>query len=96
MLYYSWFSGHGRAILADDFGVEDPFGLAPGVIVHRIVAAGYTPAVERPKSEPLPTIGTVTEVEREGLIYLVAVSRDAEEISVQERRPRPDAYDPVE
>ncbi len=94
MLYCSWFSGHGRAILADDLGAEDPFGLAPGDIVDRIVAAGYVPAADRPRSEPFRTLGSVTEVEREGLVYLVAVSRDAEEISVQERRA--DAYDPVE
>ncbi len=27
---FSWFHGHGRAILADDLDAEDPFGLAPG------------------------------------------------------------------
>ncbi len=56
--------------------------------------AGWTPVVDRPQSKPFRSFGTVTEVECEGLVYLVAVSRDAEEISVQERRE--DAYDPVE
>ncbi len=92
MPYYSWF--HGRAVLADDLGAVDPFGLAPGEIVDRIGAAGYTPAVERPQAEPFRSIGTVTEVEHEGLSYLVSVGRDAEEIGVQERRD--EAYDLVE
>ena len=48
------------------------------------MAAGYTPAVERPQSGPFRSLGTVTEVEREGLVYLVSVGRDAEEIGVQE------------
>ena len=96
MLYYSWYSGHGRAILADDLDAEDPFGLAPGAILGRVVEAGYVPAVDHPRAEPFRALGTVTEVECEGLVYLVAVSRDAEEISVQERRPRPDIYDLVE
>ena len=67
MIYYSWFSGHGRAILADGLEADDPFGLVPGDIVDRVVAAGYVPAVERPQTEPFCTFGTVTEVEREGL-----------------------------
>ena len=54
----------------------------------------HVPAVDRPQSEPFRALCTVTEVEREGLVYLVAVSRDAEEIGVQERRA--DAYDPLE
>ena len=94
MPYYSWFHGRGRSILADDLGAEDPFGLAPGGIVDRIVAAGYTPAVEHPQAEPFHALGTVTEVEREGLVYLVSISRDAEEIGVQERRE--EAYEAVE
>ena len=68
--------------------------MTPGAIVHRIVAAGYTPAVERPQAEPFRALGTVTEIEREGLIYLVSVSRDAEEIGAQERRD--EAYERME
>ena len=48
MLYYSWYAEHGRAVLADDLDAEDPFGLAPGEIVDRVVALGNTPAVDRP------------------------------------------------
>jgi hypothetical protein len=86
MHYYTWYHVRGRAILADDLDATDPFGLAPGEIVDRVVAAGFTPGVEISMSKPLPPIGTVTEVEREGLSYLVSVSRDAEEVDVQERR----------
>ena len=94
MTFYTWFNGHGRRALADAFGAEDPFSLEPGDIVERIVAAGYAPWIEAPQPGLLPTVGTVTEVEREGLTYLVSVSRDAEEIDVQEQRA--EAYDPVE
>ena len=94
MIYYTWFHGHGRRTLADDFGVEDPFGLEAGDIVGRIVAAGYTPWFEGPQPEFLPTLGVRSEVEREGLFYIVSVSRDSEEIDVQEVRS--EAYDPVE
>ncbi len=38
--------------------------------------------------------GTVTEVEREGLVHIVSVNREAEEIGVQQVRA--EAYDPVE
>ena len=94
MPYYTWFNGHGRRSLADELGDEDPFGLAPADIVDRIVAAGYTPWVEAPQPEMLPTLGTVTEVEREGVTYIVSVSREAAEIDVQEWRA--EAYDRVE
>ena len=86
MFYYLWYAEHGRATLASDLDAEDPFSLAPGEIVDKVVALGNTPAVDRPQTEPFRTLGTVTEVEREGLVYLVSVSRDAEEIGVQERR----------
>ena len=94
MVYYTWFNGHGRRALADEFGTEDPFDLAPSDIVDGIVAAGYTPWIEAPQPELLPMRGTVTVVEREGLAYLVSVSRDAEEVGVQERRE--EAYERVE
>ncbi len=93
MIFYTWFNAHGRRALAAGFGTEDPFGLAPGEIVDRIVDAGYAPWIAAPQPELLPMRGTVTEVEREGLIYFVSVSRDAEEIGVQEWRA--EAYDPV-
>jgi hypothetical protein len=94
MHYYTWYHVRGRAILADDFEAHDPFSLAPGDIVDRVVAAGFTPAIDSPLSKALPPIGTVTEVERKGLSYLVSISRDAEEIDVQERRD--EAYEQVE
>ncbi len=93
MISYTWFNGYGRA-LAEDLGAEDPFGLEPGEIVERIVAAGYTPWIEAPQTDLLPTVGTLTEVEREGLSYFVSVSRKAQVIDVQERRD--EAYEAVE
>ena len=41
-----------------------------------------------------PTLGVASEVEREGVKYLVLISRDTEQIGVQERRA--EVYDPVE
>ncbi len=52
MFFYSYFSGHSREILVDVLGAEDSFGLAPADIVERILAAGYTPIVDQPKTEP--------------------------------------------
>ena len=92
MPYYSWFSGHGRTILADEFGIEDPFDLHPADIVDRILAAGYTPDVNHPHDAPFRGLGLIAEVERNGVNYLVSISKDAEEIGVQEWRDV--AYDP--
>ncbi len=94
MFFYSYFSGHGREILVDVLGAEDSFGLAPADIVERILAAGYTPIVDQPKTEPWAFLGTVTTVARNGQAFMVAVSRDAEAIGLQEIRA--DAYDQVE
>ncbi len=89
MFYYSYFAGHGRAILAEELRAEDPFGLAPADIVERVLSAGHTPAVDRPRPEPWPQVGIITEVPRDGQTFLVAVGRDAEEISLQEVRADP-------
>ena len=86
MFYYSYFSGHGRALLADQLDAEDPFSLSPAEIVERILMAGYPPNVEWPSSKPWPQIGIVTVVRRDGQSFRVAVSRDAERISLQEVR----------
>ena len=93
MFFYSYFSGHGREILMEALGAKDPFGLAPAEIVERILVAGYTPVVDQPKHEPWRYIGTVSQVDRKDQTFLVAVSRDAEEIGLQEMRV--DAYDPI-
>ncbi len=94
MFFYSYFSGHGRDILDEALGAEDPFGLAPAEIVERILASGYTPVLDQPKEEPWRYVGTVSQVERDEQTFLVAVSRDAEAIGLQEMRA--DAYDPVD
>jgi hypothetical protein len=89
MVFYSYITGHGRALLADTLGVEDPFALEPAEIVERVLAAGYTPNLDRPNAESWPQIGIITEVPRDGQTFLVAVGRDAEEISMQEMRADP-------
>ena len=94
MIFYTWFYGYGRAVLADDLGVDDLLSLEPAEIVDRIVAAGHTPWIETPQTDLLPTVGTVTDVESEGLSYIVSVNRNAQVIDVQERRE--EAYDKVE
>ncbi len=94
MFFYSYFSGHGREILADVLGDPDPFAIPPAELVERILAQGYTPVLDRPNTEPWRTTGKVTSVERDGQTFIVCVSRDAEEISLQERRE--DRYDAVE
>lgn len=86
MFFYSYFSGRGRAILADELNVNDAFALPPAEIIERILMAGYMPAVESPRLEPWPQVGTVTEVRRGGLTFMVAVSRDEETIGLQEAR----------
>ncbi len=86
MFFYSYFSGHGRAILADELDASDPFALSPAEIIERILMAGYPPNVEWPSSKPWPQVGTVTEVRRDGQSFRVGVSRDAERISLQEVR----------
>ncbi len=86
MIYYSYFSGHGRAILADELNASDPFALSPAEIIERILMAGYTPNVGCFSSEPWPQAGAVTEVRRDGQSFRVGVSRDAERISLQEVR----------
>ena len=92
MIYYILFSGRGRTLLANELGADDPFAMDPAEIVERVLAAGYTSEVARPKADPWRALGRVTTVHREGQVFIVAVSRDAHEISVQEERVDP--YDP--
>ncbi len=86
MVFYNYFSGQGREILVDVLGVEDPFGLPPAEIVERVLALGNLPDVSKPRSGMWPTVGQVYEVRQGEKDYLVAIGRDAEEISVQEVR----------
>jgi len=66
VIYYSYFSGHGRSLLADELGAVDPFGLCPADIPERVLALGYTPALDHPMDQPWPRAGTATEVQRDG------------------------------
>ena len=69
----------------------DPFALPPAEIVERMLALSYAPIIEQPKIESWPTIGCVSEVDREDWSFLAGVSRDPQEISAQEMRA--EAYD---
>ena len=94
MFFYRYFAGFGRDDLADAFASANPFALPPAEIVERVLAQGLGPEVTEHRTEMWPTIGKVFEVHRGDQDFLVAISRDAEEISVQEVRP--DAYLPIE
>ena len=94
MLFYRVFADQGREVLVDTLASSDPFGLPPAEIVERVLALGCVPDVAVPRLTMWPTIGRVFEVRREKQDFLVAIGRDAEEISVQDMRA--DRYDPVE
>jgi hypothetical protein len=91
MVLYTCFNGQGQTVLADEFGVEDPFGMSPADIVDRVVGLGYKPWIEAHQPRMLPGFGFSTQIEREGLTYIVFISRDTQEIDVQEQRH--EAYD---
>ena len=91
MYFYRYFESHGLEALVDDLASMDPLGLPPAEIVERILAFGNVPDIDRPSSKMWPTKGQVYEVSREEQDFLVAVSREAQDISVQEMRA--DAYD---
>ena len=94
MPYYLVYCQRGRSTLADDLRSDDPFGLEPLEIIDRVFALGSVPDAFKPRDTLWPTIGSVSEVVSDEGTYLVAIGRDAEEISVQEVEA--DAYDPVE
>ena len=80
--------------MVDTLASSDPFALPPAEIVERVLALGNVPDVTVPRLTMWPTIGRVFEVHREEQDFLVAIGRDAEQISVQEVRA--DRYDQVE
>ena len=84
--FYPYLFGQGRGILADMLDAEDPFAVRPAEIVERMLAAGYAPRIDRMQREPFQQFGTTAEVLRDNQTFLVAVSRDAESVSVQEVR----------
>ncbi len=92
MFYYSHFTGRGAEILAATLGVEDPFKLAPYEIVERVLKAGSTPVLDSRKTELWRANGQVYEVRLTDRDFLVAMSREAQQISVQETRA--DAFEP--
>jgi hypothetical protein len=87
--FYSLAHIRGSSIMKALFEVDDPYSLAPAEIVERLLALGHMPVVVRMQREPLAQYGTTTEVQRDGHTYLVAVSRDAQLIAVQEVRTEP-------
>ena len=94
MFFYRYLAIQGREALIDTLASADPFALPPAKVVERALALGNVLDVTKPVREMWPTIGRVFEVRREKQDFLVAISRDAEEISVQEMRA--DAYLPIE
>lgn len=80
--------------LIDTLASSDPFALPPAEVLERVLALGNIPDITHAQSQMCSTVGRVFEVRREDRDFLVAIGRDAEEISVQEIRA--DAYDSVE
>ena len=86
VIFYLYFNGHGREAIADTLGCIDPFALSAAEVVERVLALGNAPDLRKSRDEMWPTKGRVTEVERNGQAFLVALSWEAQEISVQEVR----------
>lgn len=84
--FYSYFSGHGRELLAETLGDAHPFTLSGSEIVERMLAAGYKPDPDQVWLEPLPTSGSVSVVHREGQTFIVSIDTEAETITVEEQR----------
>ena len=84
--FYPCLFGKGRGILADLLGAEDPFAVPAVQVVERMLAAGYTSRIDRMQREPFQQFGTTAEVQIDDQLFLVAVSRDGESVSVQEVR----------
>ncbi len=86
MTFYSYFRVQGRGALTTAFASADPFALSPKEVIRYVIAAGYHPGIGKTESEMWPAVGTIHQVSLNGQIFLVGLSRDAEEISVQEFR----------
>ena len=83
MPHLFYFNARGLGALSDIFG-QDPFTLSPSEIVKRTLVAGYKPVLGQPRLDPWPQVGEVHKIEHRGQIFLVAMSQDEVEISVQE------------
>ncbi len=94
MFYYSHFTGRGKEVLIAILGAEDPFKLAPYEIVERVLKAGVTPVLDSRKTDLWRARGQVYEVRLKERNFLVAISREAQQISVQETRV--DAYETLQ
>ena len=91
---YTLFVGHGRWLLADDFGSSDPFCLLPGQIVDRVLLAGHRAVLDRPgRGSAAAAAARAEEVERDGRRFRVWRDAEAETIIVQEIRARPPGPD---
>ena len=87
--FYSIAHIQGTGIMVDLFGTDSPYSLPAAEIVDRLLALGCTPIVNRMQREPFPQFGRTEEVQRGDQTFLVAVSRDAQLIGVQEIRTHP-------
>ena len=88
VFFTGYSSGHRRQVLADALETDDPFGLALAEMIERVLAAGFR-RVEPPKTESWCSVGKVSEIERDGQTFPIAVIRDAQEISLQDIRADP-------
>lgn len=87
--YYSIVHAQGTGILCDMLETESPYTISASEIVERFLELGCAPIVDRMQREPFPQFGRTEEVLRSDQTFLVAVSRNAELISVQEVRTDP-------
>ena len=94
MVFYLCFAGHGREAIADTLELADPFGMRPAAIVDRVLALGHVADARMPRRDLWPTVGRVFKIRRIEQDFLVAVSWETQEISVQEVRADP--YMPIE
>ena len=84
--FYSVAQIRGTGIMVALFEVDDPYSLPPSEIVEKLLALGHVPIIEHMRRESFPQYGRVSRVMRDEQCFLVAVSRDAQLISVQEIR----------
>ena len=87
--FYSLAHLQGTGLMVDLFEVDDPYSMTASEIVERLLALGHMPVVYRMQRGPFQQFGVTSEVQWDGHTYLVAVSRDAELIGVQEVRTDP-------
>ncbi len=87
--YYGYINAQGREFLAAELHHEDPLSLPPAEIVHRVLAAGYFPALASEQRYPIEAKGKFDDVDHANQRFIVAVDRVAETLFIQEVRTEP-------